>query len=343
MVAIPHWLVLPVVSLVISKMKTILLVALFACCALAYSELEYQSAFTFWMQQWGRSYSHEEFQLRYRVFRHNMDFIAAHNKAHKGYTVALNQFADLSLSEFQRIYLGTKANIPHTHVTPILKHVTLPTSFDWRQQGAVTAIKNQGQCGSCWSFSTTGSVEGCHFLTTKKLVSLSEQNLMDCSYSQGNQGCDGGLMTQAMDYIISNKGIDTEKSYPYTAEDGTCHYTPANSGATMKSYTNVQTGSEQDLQTKVAMGPTSVAIDASHSSFQFYSSGVYNEPDCSTSQLDHGVLAIGWGIDSGSTFWLVKNSWGTSWGMNGYIEMTRDTTGNTNQCGIATMATLPQC
>jgi len=323
-------------------MKTLILLALCAC-ALAYSESEYQSAFTFWMQEWGRSYNHQEFQHRYRVFRNNLDFIEAHNKANKGFTVALNEFADISSSEFQRIYLGTKVNVPHVAVLPSLKNLKLPASFDWRQQGAVTPIKNQGQCGSCWSFSTTGSVEACHFFATKKLVGLSEQNLVDCSTSQGNQGCDGGLMTQAMDYIISNKGIDTEASYPYTAEDGTCVFNPANVGATMKSYTNVKTGSEVDLQTKVAMGPTSVAIDASHSSFQFYSSGVYNEPDCSTSQLDHGVLAVGWGVDSGSDFWLVKNSWGTSWGMKGYIEMTRDTTGNTNQCGIATMATLPQC
>jgi cathepsin L len=322
-------------------MKTIILLALFAC-ALAYTEVEYQSAFTFWMQEYGRSYTHEEFQHRYRIFRHNIDFIAAHNNGNKGFTVALNEFADLSLQEFQRIYLGTKVTVPHAHVAP-MRNLRLPVSFDWRSAGAVTAIKNQGQCGSCWSFSTTGSVEACHFFAAKNLVGLSEQNLMDCSTSQGNQGCEGGLMTQAMDYIISNKGVDTEASYPYTAADGTCAFNPSNVGATLKSYTNVKTGSEQDLQTKVALGPTSVAIDASHSSFQFYSSGVYNEPDCSTSQLDHGVLAIGWGVDSGSDFWLVKNSWGTSWGLKGYIEMTRDTTGNTNQCGIATMATLPSC
>jgi len=147
-------------------------------------------------------------------------------------------------------------------------------------------------------------------------------------------------MTQAMQYIIANGGIDTENSYPYTAEDGTCSYNAANSGATLKSFVNVQTGSESDLQVKVQMGPTSVAIDASQSSFQFYSGGVYNEPNCSTSQLDHGVLAVGWGTDSSTPYWIVKNSWGTSWGMNGYIWMSRNLN---NQCGIATMATLPQC
>jgi len=216
----------------------------------------------------------------------------------------------------------------------------LPATWNWVPKGAVTHIKNQQQCGSCWSFSTTGSTEGCHFITTKKLVALSEQNLMDCSTSEGNQGCDGGLMTQAMDYIISNKGVDTEKSYPYTAEDGTCHFSKANIGATLKSYTNVNTGDENDLQAKVYLGPTSVAIDASQSSFQFYNSGVYSDPDCSTSQLDHGVLAVGWGTDSGSAYWIVKNSWGTDWGQQGYIWMARN---DGNMCGIATMATLPHC
>jgi cathepsin L len=148
-------------------------------------------------------------------------------------------------------------------------------------------------------------------------------------------------MTQAMQYIIDNKGIDTESSYPYTAEDGNCQYNAANSGATLKSYKNVPSGNENQLQQSVNNGPTSVAIDASQSSFQFYSSGVYNEPACSTSQLDHGVLAVGWGNDpSGGDYWIVKNSWGTSWGQNGYIWMSRN---KQNQCGIATMATLPTC
>jgi cathepsin L len=320
-------------------MKVIVLALLFACAAFAFTESEYQSAFTFWMQQNQKSYHHEEFLTRYNTFKGNMDFVHNHNKANKTFTVAMNKFGDLTVKEFSRIYLGTRANIVPNVVRS--KHAPhLPTSWDWRKQGAVTPIKNQEQCGSCWSFSTTGSTEGCHFLTKKKLVSLSEQNLMDCSTSQGNQGCDGGLMTQAMTYIIQNGGIDTEASYPYTAQDGTCNYNAANSGATLKSFVNVNSGDENDLQVKVSQGPTSVAIDASQQSFQFYSSGVYNEPACSTSQLDHGVLAVGWGVDNGTPFWLVKNSWGTDWGMNGYIEMSRNLN---NQCGIATMATLPLC
>jgi len=321
-------------------MKSLLALAVILGVAFALSEVEYQSSFTFWMQQHQRSYHHDEFLHRYRVFKANLDFINTHNAANKTFKVALNKFADLTGAEYAKM-LGTK----YTAEGPTVVHSkpvrALPPKWNWNTMGAVTPIKNQEQCGSCWSFSTTGSTEGCHFLTKHKLVSLSEQNLMDCSYNQGNQGCDGGLMTQAMTYIIQNKGIDTEASYPYTAQDGNCNYQAANSGATLSSFVNVNTGDENDLQVKVHMGPTSVAIDASHSSFQFYSSGVYNEPDCSTSQLDHGVLAAGWGHDAtGGDYWIVKNSWGTDWGQNGWIWMSRN---NGNQCGIATMATLPKC
>jgi cathepsin L len=292
------------------------------------------------MQQFQRSYSHDEFQYRYRVFRTNLDYINGFNAQNKSFTVGMNQFGDLTNAEYQRMYLGLKApNQRVISVRPPTRKPDAPATWDWSKQGAVTPIKNQQQCGSCWAFSTTGSTEGCHFITKKQLVSLSEQNLVDCSDAQGNQGCDGGLMTQAMDYIISNNGIDTESSYPYTATDGNCQFKTANVGATLASYVNVNQGDENDLQTKTYTGPTSVAIDASQSSFQFYSSGVYYEPACSSTQLDHGVLSVGWGT-SGSDYWIVKNSWGTSWGMNGYIWMSRN---KNNNCGIATMATLPQC
>jgi len=321
-------------------MKSLAVLVVLLGLTFALSEYEYQSAFTFWMQTHQKTYHHDEFLTKYRVFKANTDFIQRHNAANKTFTVAMNKFGDLTSEEFAAFYLGTRVTVSDFAASRLSQPQALPDQWDWRTKGAVTAIKNQGQCGSCWSFSTTGSTEGCHFLKTKKLVSLSEQNLMDCSTAQGNQGCDGGLMTQAMDYIISNKGIDTESSYPYTAQDGTCHYKAANSGATLTSYVNVNQGDENDLQVKVHTGPTSVAIDASHNSFQFYSSGVYNEPDCSTSQLDHGVLAIGWGVYKNQDYWLVKNSWGTDWGQQGYIWMTR---GTQNQCGIATMATLPKC
>jgi len=322
-------------------MKSVL-VLLFVAAAFALTEREYQAKFTQWMHQNQKSYNHEDFRFRYQAFKKNLIFINEFNEQHTGMQLAMNKFGDLTNEQFKELYLsGLKINVdlPLNTDAPSV-NVNLPASMDWRKQGAVTDVKNQGQCGSCWSFSTTGSVEGCHQITTGTLVGLSEQNLVDCSTSEGNQGCNGGLMTDAMQYIINNGGIDTEASYPYTAEDGTCAYNPSNSGATLKNYTNVQTGSEDDLQLKCNSGPVSVAIDASQSSFQFYSSGVYYEPACSTSQLDHGVLAVGWDSDSGTPYWIVKNSWGTDWGQSGYIWMSRD---KNNNCGIATMATLPIC
>jgi len=213
------------------------------------------------------------------------------------------------------------------------------SSCDWRNAGVVTAIKNQGQCGDCWAFSAVASTEGAHALSTGNLVSLSEQNLCDCSTAEGNNGCNGGLMDYAFKYVISNGGIDTEASYPYTGVQGSCHYSAGNSGATLSSYRDIPTGSETDLTTAIgSVGPISVAIDASHSSFQFYTGGVYYEAACSSTQLDHGVTAVGYGVQGSSDFYIVKNSWGTAWGISGYILMSRN---RDNNCGIATDASYP--
>jgi len=322
-------------------MKIVLVFALILSSAFATLRVDTQSAFVSFMHKYGKSYNHDEFQVRFNNFKSNLAFINAHNARNDvTFKVAMNKFGDLTSEEFGRLFNGLRVPQGYVHQASFVNpQVALPDTWDWNAQGAVTPIKDQGQCGSCWAFSTTGSVEGCHFLGTKGLVGLSEQNLVDCSDSQGNQGCNGGLMTQAMDYIKAN-GIDSESSYPYTAQDGTCNFNPSNVASHETGYANVASGDEGALQQSVYQGPTSVAIDASQSSFQFYTSGVYSDPNCSSSQLDHGVLAIGWGTDSssGSAYWLVKNSWGTSWGQQGFIWMARN---SNNMCGIATMATLP--
>jgi len=309
--------------------------ALVATVAFARHEKDYRAAFVKFIKDNHKSYAQSEFTARYNIFKSNMDFVDAWN-AQDYHKVGINSFADLTAKEFAAKFNGIK--YIHSTSMAYVPSVTDDT-VDWRTKGAVTPIKNQGQCGSCWAFSSTGGLEGAHFIAKNALVSLSEQNLVDCSVPEGNEGCNGGLMTQAFEYIQKNNGIDTESSYPYTATGpNQCQFSAANVGSTITGWTNVQSGSESDLVSKITAGPTSVAIDASHTSFQLYKSGIYYEPACSSTQLDHGVLAVGYGTQGAKDYYIVKNSWGTSWGNQGYILMSRN---RNNNCGIATMATLP--
>jgi cathepsin L len=317
-------------------MKFFIAIAIFFAAVSAISEYEYQTEFINWMRTYQRAYTTEEFGTRYSNFKNNMDFVR--NFQPTTFEVELNEFADLSIDEFNARFKG----LNYVYEPKFVEEIAFPdapASIDWRDKGAVSHIKNQGQCGSCWSFSAAGSIEGQHFLSTGKMVTFSEQNLMDCSTSYGNMGCNGGLMDYAFKYVINNKGLDTETSYPYTARDGSCHYSASNSGGTISGYTDVAQGSETALVNAIgSIGPISVAIDASHQSFQLYSKGVYYEPACSSTQLDHGVLAVGYGTTGGQDYYIVKNSWGTSWGQAGYIQMARN---RNNNCGIATSASYP--
>jgi cathepsin L len=255
---------------------------------------------------------------------------------------AWGPLADLTSAEYKQRN-GYRASFRASNASTFLAPMNVgdvPESIDWRKQGYVTPVKDQGQCGSCWAFSATGSLEGQHKRQTGTLTSLSEQNLVDCSTAYGNNGCDGGLMDDAFKYIKANKGIDTENSYPYKARDQNCHFKRSAVGAEDTGYTDIPSGDEEALKQAVAtVGPISVAIDASHASFQNYQSGVYDEPDCSTTELDHGVLVVGYGTDpQQGDYWIVKNSWGPAWGNKGYLLMSRN---KDNQCGIATAASYP--
>jgi len=304
------------------------------------SEKQLEAMFTTFIKDHNKKYTHDEFFARFNTFKTNVEIIREHNiSGVHNYTMAMNEFGDLTWAEFRATRLGFKhvdnsllraKNAKHIHSSK-----PIASSFDWRSSNVVTDVKNQGQCGSCWSFSATGSMEGAHAQATKTLVSLSEQQLVDCSTAQGNQGCQGGLMDQAFQYVITNKGITGEASYPYTATGPNTCNTAVSSVTTISSFSDVPAGDETQLLAYLQKNPVSIAIEADQSGFQFYASGVF-DGTCGTA-LDHGVLLVGYGTDAGKDYWIVKNSWGATWGEQGYIRLIR----GKNQCGLSNAASIP--
>ncbi|KAI1731414.1 papain family cysteine protease domain-containing protein [Ditylenchus destructor] len=297
----------------------------------------------------GKSFYDEDTENeRMLAFLSSQQHIKKHNEQYEqgkvSFKLDANSIADLPFSEYQklngyrRIYGDPLRRNSSRFLAP--HNVEVPESMDWRDHGYVTEIKNQGMCGSCWAFSATGSLEGQHKRSKGALVSLSEQNLVDCSAAYGNNGCNGGLMDFAFQYIKENHGIDTENSYPYKARQKKCHFQRSSVGADDTGFMDLPEGDEDQLKIAVAtQGPISVAIDAGHRSFQLYKTGVYYEKECSSEQLDHGVLVVGYGTDPDhGDYWIVKNSWGTTWGEQGYVRMARN---KNNHCGIATKASYP--
>ena len=217
---------------------------------------------------------------------------------------------------------------------------TIPDEIDWRTKKAVTGVKNQGSCGSCWAFSTTGSIEGAYAIKTGKLISLSEQQLVDCATD--NNGCNGGLMDTAFKYVEHNS-LESEQDYQYQGSDDSCSFNSSQAFVKISGYQDVATNNEMALKTAVAQQPVSIAIEADKTVFQFYSNGVITSDLCGTN-LDHGVLIVGYGYDnkSGNDYWLVKNSWGDTWGDQGYVKIQRtNSTNSSGTCGIAISASYP--
>ena len=280
----------------------------------------------------------DEYTHRFKTFRDNLSYIRVFNSMENTVVLGVNHFTDFEFEEFRRIYLPNRLPVTEEVNSVDFEGQTAPNSVDWRTKGAVTPVKNQGQCGSCWSFSTTGSVEGAWFLAGHALVSLSEQQLVDCSILYLNKGCDGGTMDRAFKYIIGNKGITSEANYPYTAKDGICDTIKAkNVAATISSYTNVAHRNPTALQNAVAQQPVSIGVDASGGQWQLYKSGTITT-NCGTS-LDHGVLIVGYDDTGSPPYWIVKNSWGPSWGMAGYLQI--EISSGDGVCGINMQPSYP--
>ncbi|KAL2084371.1 hypothetical protein ACEWY4_019889 [Coilia grayii] len=288
----------------------------------------------------------DEEAIRRTIWEKNMQMIEAHNQEYElgihTYELGMNHLGDMTIEEIAEKLMGLQVPMyrdpNNTFTADINDYQRLPKSVDYRKLGYVSSVKNQGSCGSCWAFSSCGAMEGQLMKTTGQLVDLSPQNLVDCVTE--NNGCGGGYMTNAFKYISSNGGIDSEQAYPYVGQDQTCAYSSSGRAATCRGYKEVKVGDERALTAAVAkVGPVSVGIDATLSTFVYYKRGVYYDRNCNKDDINHAVLAVGYGVTTkGKKYWIVKNSWGEEWGNQGYILMARN---RNNACGIANLASYP--
>ncbi|XP_070687246.1 pro-cathepsin H-like [Pempheris klunzingeri] len=323
-------------------MSTFLLFALVSAASALHLSGQGEFHFKSWMAQHNKTYSTNEYNERLQIFTENKRRIDKHNAGNHSFTMGLNQFSDMTFDEFKKAFLWSEPqNCSATKGNYISSNGPHPDSIDWRKKGKyVTDVKNQGSCGSCWTFSTTGCLESVTAINTGKLTPLSEQQLVDCAQDFNNHGCNGGLPSQAFEYIMYSKGLMTEQDYPYTAYDGKCVYKPDMAAAFVKEVMNITAYNEMEMVDAVGtLNPVSFAFEVT-SDFMQYSQGVYTSTEChnTTDKVNHAVLAVGYGKENGSPYWIVKNSWGTRWGIDGYFLIER----GKNMCGLAACSSFPQ-
>jgi C1A family cysteine protease len=305
-------------------MRAVIVVALLAVAVSALTEREYQNQFLEFTRTYNKQYNQNEIFTKYETFKYWVNFVARHNAANKTWEAGINEFSDLMPEEFNKIYLRP-LTVPAGTVFADPTSNPVANDVDWVAKGAVTPVKNQGQCGSCWSFSTTGAIEGWTVAVNKKsLPNLAEQQLVDCCKIQGTvMGCSGGWPWAAAGCAQKWGGMCAQGDYPYTARDGTCKTTcKVNPDTAIKGV--VQQKGEDQLVQGLNGQPVSICLDAS-GGFQSYKSGIFQGP-CGT-QMNHAVLAVGYT----DQYYVVKNSWGTSWGNKGFIWMAR----GKNVCGMS--------
>lgn len=272
------------------------------------------------------------FMERLPIFLDNMEYIESVNNQNLTYTLGINQFADLSQEEFQHKYTGLTKSPSSTSECSTYKSSgkKLPNSVDWRNKNVVTPVKDQGQCGSCWAFACTETAESVYALQHGNLPTLSPQELVDCVKT--NYGCQGGMIDNTLSFIIQN-GLNEEKDYPYQARDGTCRGNPT--PYKLQKCFDIPEGNELLLKDAVAQAPVVACIEADQRSFQFYRSGILKKSNCGTN-LDHAIQVVGYGEENGLKYWLIRNSWGRTWGDNGFVKLERQDSANTDgTCGVA--------
>jgi len=293
-----------------------------------------------------QGYPHKaEHDYRFEIFKDSMEEIKRHNALNLSWRKGITQFADMTGEEFKahiNCYMGLQGKADGIfEAAP--DYTPQSQGVDWVTKGAVTPVKNQGGCGSCWAFSTTGSIEGACQISTGTLTSLSEQNLVDCDTH--DLGCNGGLMDFAFEFVMLNGGICSEEDYHYVAhEHNRCKEDGCTKYGKISSFTDVQRESANSLMAALDSQPVSIAIEADQGAFQLYTEGILDSNSCGNS-LDHGVLAVGYGTENGMDYWKVKNSWGAGWGEDGYIRMCRNCGKNegAGQCGILMQPSYPHC
>jgi len=305
--------------------------ALLACTAAAVSNTRVK--YMHFIAEHNRSFlTTEEFEARHALFAETDAFVEEHNASNASFTVAHNFFSDLTEDEKANTR-GRVATANKIKNIVELDETSTPSSVDWRDAGAVNKIQDQGQCGSCWAFGAVAALEGAHFNATGTLLKFAEQQLVDCAgFRYGNYGCNGGLQENAYDYYESHDAIE-ESNYPYTARDGSCKYDSLKHTAVeVSKYTNVKAKSSSQTLAALAQQVLTVSIEADKRVFQQYSSGVFDSSQCGTN-LDHAVSLVGYGSENGQNYYILRNSWGTSWGEKGYMRIANDGDG-AGVCGV---------